>query len=152
MRSRCILVKLYFPFCSSMPSEVFPQAGHKKLGRHFFGNMSLASLSKEARQASVPAGTVEFDQETAVVSIMVKLAKDFDISTPCLQLYMQHKHDWRRLVMKYTDSDESEAKALLMRAVFGFAIEDQQWGVLPVLQGRMFSFQTCWAQAWAGET
>lgn len=80
------------------------QVGRKKvvagdpLGRHFFPHPTFPNLSRRAREAACPAGTVEFDQSTAIVSIMIKAATSHAIPTPCLRLYQQHKNAWRSAV------------------------------------------------------
>ena len=103
----------------------------------------MSSLTREAREAASPNGTIEFDQANAIVSIMVKIAHKFNILTPNLIMNMQHKTLWRTAVAKYYEVDEAESKTILMRAVFGFpspAERHVQHGCLPLLQGGDLTF------------
>ena len=109
------------------------------MGRHFFPHVSFPALTRAARQAISPDGSVEFDQETAVVSIMVREAKKRNIDTPCLALYSQNRDLWRRAVATYLDTSIESAKTILMKATFGFALpfeDNVSEGVLPMLQGQ----------------
>lgn len=112
----------------------------KPLGRHFFPHISVSSLTRRARDALCPPGAIEFDQATALVSIMVKLAQPYHIHTPNLVKYMKHKCNWRAAVAKYYQIEDDEAKTVLMRAIFGFPGPLQphtEKGVLPFLHGPM---------------
>ena len=111
--------------------------GNEPLGRHFFQHISLPALSRSARTAGCPNGSMEFDQRAAIVNPMLQVAKDAGLLTPCLRKYSDHTQAWRQAVADYHRIDLDEAKRTLMKATFGFALPvgDAAAGTLPFLQG-----------------
>lgn len=111
--------------------------GSEPLGRHFFPHISLPALSRSARTAACPLGSLEFDQRTAIVNLMLQVAKDAGLLTPCLRKYSDHTQAWRQAVAQYHGLDLADAKKALMKATFGFALPvgDAAAGTLPFLQG-----------------
>ena len=81
---------------------------------------------------------MEFDQRTAIVNLMLQVARDAGLQTPCLRKYSDHTQAWRQAVAEYHGIEIADAKAALMKATFGFALPvgDAAAGTLPFLQGR----------------
>ena len=118
---------------------------NRPLGRHFFPHVSLPALSRKARAASCPPNALEFDQKAAIVNLMLRIAQDRGLQTPCLQKYGAHTSAWRSAVSQYYGIDAEDAKIILTKAAFGFAtsVEDKQEdGLLPFVQGPCKHFNT----------
>jgi hypothetical protein len=120
------------------------QRGHQKvvagkpLGRWFFPWLSLLNLSKNARAAAAPSGTVEFDQPNAIVHFVVEMASELDVPVPLFRKYKEHKAAWRSCTATYMALSEAEAKKSLLTACFGFAFPSHnkpKLGAMPLLEG-----------------
>ena len=74
-------------------------------------------LSRNARAASAPKGSKEYDQPNALVHIVCKLALNKGIAVPAFQKDMANKEGWRAATAAYYDTDVDHAKTLLMKGV-----------------------------------
>ena len=107
----------------------------KPLGRHYFCHPAFSLLPRAVRADFVPAGTVEFDQVTAIAAVIIKLAAPLHIQTPCMKLYQQNKNEWRECVAQYYDLGLEDSKTIIQKALFGFVETHPERGTLPLLQG-----------------
>ncbi|CAJ1383870.1 unnamed protein product [Effrenium voratum] len=118
----------------------FAQKGRQKvvagkpLGRFFFPHASLPSLTREARAACSPDGTVEFDQPNAIVHFIVEIANEVGKLVPCMTRYKVHKQAWRAAVARYYGVDDQSAKTLLLKACFGFAFPPSEQADLGTME------------------
>lgn len=105
------------------------------MGRHYFSRESLPCLPRRVRADFVPPGTVEFDQATAIASLMIQQGGVYGVAMPCMRLYQGHKEEWRLCVADYYGVAEGDAKTILQKALFGFVEFSEEKGSLPLLQG-----------------
>ena len=87
-------------------------------GRMYARNVSLQTLTKEAREAACTAGCLEIDITNCFPNCVALLFPDRDLGA--VQKYVRNTHLWRRAVREYYNISADQAKELLMCALYGF--------------------------------
>ena len=118
--------------------------GHQKLvggtsmGRFFFGHLSMTNLSRQARAAASPAGSIEYDMPNAIVHCALEIGQEQQLQMPCFKLYAEHKQQWRQCVSQWLSITLEEAKTMLLKACFGYVFPSKIEGCVvacPLLEG-----------------
>ena len=87
-------------------------------GRLYAQNVSLQTLTKEAREAACAAGRLDIDITNCFPNCVTPLYPDRDLGA--VQKYVGNTHLWRRAVSEYYNISADPAKELLMCALYGF--------------------------------
>ena len=88
------------------------------IGRWYSADISLQSLTREARREACPPQYVELDIANCFANCILLMYPETDF--PSLRRYCDNTEVWRAAVSEYYGVDRHQAKGVILRALYGY--------------------------------